>query len=130
MNLPFPFSIIHPSIQKWNRNSKYLFSFFIFMFIFIHIHAMNGNLLFGDTITDFITSKHERFSKKEKFRHICLLSGKEDAGIMNDFSDYTYAQISEKENQEIQSLENKLKSDTGEDVVLIAYAAKGTSTQA
>lgn len=49
---------------------------------------------------------------------------------MKDFKDYTYAQISDQENQEIKNLENQLKSKTGKDVVLIAYAEKGTSTQA
>lgn len=43
---------------------------------------------------------------------------------MKDFNDYTYATITEKENQEIEQLQNQIKSSTGEDVVLIAYQEK------
>lgn len=43
---------------------------------------------------------------------------------MKDFNDYKYADISEKENAEIKQLENQLKSETGKDVVLIAYQEK------
>lgn len=43
---------------------------------------------------------------------------------MKDFNEYEFATISEKENSEIKNLENKIKSESGKDVVLIAYEKK------
>jgi len=43
---------------------------------------------------------------------------------MKEFNDYTYADINESDNKKIKDLEQELKKETGDDVVLIAYKEK------
>ena len=43
---------------------------------------------------------------------------------MKDFKDYQFANITEQENNELKNLEDQIKSESGKDVVLIAYQEK------
>lgn len=43
---------------------------------------------------------------------------------MKEFNDYTFADITENENMKIKELEEQLKSETGDGIVLIAYKEK------
>lgn len=43
---------------------------------------------------------------------------------MKDFSDYKFADLSEKDTSELKHLEDKIQLDSGKDVVLIAYQEK------
>lgn len=44
---------------------------------------------------------------------------------MKDFNNYKFADISDQENAKIKQLESQLKTDTGKEVVLIAYQETG-----
>ena len=52
-----------------------------------------------------------------------LYTGKEIAD-MKDFNEYQFANITENENNEIKKLEHQIKSESGKDIVLIAYQQK------
>lgn len=49
------------------------------------------------------------------------LSDKRKEITMKDFNQYKFADISDQENTKIKQLEYQIKTDTGKEIVLIAY---------